>query len=92
MPGADGDAGGIGGALCPSLHPLPQNLSTREMEEETTDDNGILVLEPAQKQHSGLYQCQGLDFETMALLQSDQHELLVNCEGLGAQDRGTRLG
>ncbi|KAF6332450.1 hypothetical protein mRhiFer1_000778 [Rhinolophus ferrumequinum] len=55
-----------------------QNLSTREMEEETTNDNGILVLEPAQKEHSGLYECQGLDLETTASLQSDQQELLVN--------------
>ncbi|XP_019571900.2 cell surface glycoprotein MUC18 isoform X1 [Rhinolophus sinicus] len=55
-----------------------QNLSTREMEEEATNDNGILVLEPAQKEHSGLYECQGLDLETTASLQSDQQELLVN--------------
>lgn len=68
-----------------------QNLSTKEMEEESTDDNGILVLEPAQKEHSGLYECQGLDLETTVSLLSDQQELLVNCEGLGAQDRGTRL-
>ncbi|XP_014640540.1 PREDICTED: cell surface glycoprotein MUC18 isoform X2 [Ceratotherium simum simum] len=55
-----------------------QNLSTKEMEEEITDDNGILVLEPAQKEHSGLYECQGLDLETTASLLSDQQELLVN--------------
>ncbi|XP_023500758.2 cell surface glycoprotein MUC18 isoform X3 [Equus caballus] len=55
-----------------------QNLSTREMEEETTDDNGILVLEPAQKEHSGIYECHGLDLETTTSLQSDQQELLVN--------------
>ncbi|XP_036775924.2 cell surface glycoprotein MUC18 isoform X2 [Manis pentadactyla] len=55
-----------------------QNHSTREMEEETTDDNGVLVLEPARKEHSGLYECQGLDLETMASLLSDQQELLVN--------------
>lgn len=55
-----------------------QNLSTREMEEEATNDNGVLVLEPAQKEHSGLYECQGLDLETTASLQSDQQELLVN--------------
>ncbi|EPY88027.1 cell surface glycoprotein MUC18 [Camelus ferus] len=55
-----------------------QNLSTREMEEEPTDDNGVLVLEPAQREHSGLYQCQGLDLETTASLLSDQQELLVN--------------
>ena len=71
---------------------LSQNLRTREMEEERTDDNGVLVLEPAQKEHSGLYECQGLDLETTASLLSDQQELVVNCEGLGAQDRGTRLG
>lgn len=62
------------------------------MEEETTNDNGILVLEPAQKEHSGLYECQGLDLETTASLQSDQQELLVNCEGLGAQGSGARPG
>uniref|UniRef100_A0A8D1S7X7 Cell surface glycoprotein MUC18 n=1 Tax=Sus scrofa TaxID=9823 RepID=A0A8D1S7X7_PIG len=55
-----------------------QNLSTKEMEEESTDDNGILVLEPAQKEHSGLYECQGLDLETTVSLLSDQQELLVN--------------
>ncbi|XP_059959683.1 cell surface glycoprotein MUC18 isoform X2 [Mesoplodon densirostris] len=55
-----------------------QNLSTREMEEERTDDNGVLVLEPAQKEHSGLYECQGLDLETTASLLSDQQELVVN--------------
>lgn len=71
---------------------LPQNLNTREMEEERTDDNGVLVLDPAQKEHSGRYECQGLDLETTTSLQSDQQELVVNCEGLGAQDRGTRLG
>ncbi|XP_068412397.1 cell surface glycoprotein MUC18 isoform X2 [Eschrichtius robustus] len=55
-----------------------QNLRTREMEEERTDDNGVLVLEPAQKEHSGLYECQGLDLETTASLLSDQQELVVN--------------
>ncbi|ELK12069.1 Cell surface glycoprotein MUC18 [Pteropus alecto] len=55
-----------------------QNLSTKEMEEETTDDNGVLVLARAQKEHSGLYECQGLDLETMASLLSGQQELLVN--------------
>ncbi|XP_007934624.1 cell surface glycoprotein MUC18 [Orycteropus afer afer] len=54
-----------------------QNLSTMEMEEMTTDHNGLLVLEPAQKEHSGLYECQGLDLDTMVSL-SDQQELLVN--------------
>ncbi|KAG8522217.1 Cell surface glycoprotein MUC18 [Galemys pyrenaicus] len=54
-----------------------QNLSTREMEEKTTDDNGVLVLEPAQKEHSGLYECQGLDLQTTMSL-SHQEELLVN--------------
>ncbi|XP_060035894.1 cell surface glycoprotein MUC18 isoform X1 [Erinaceus europaeus] len=54
-----------------------QNFSTRETEEETTDD-GTLVLEPAQKEHSGLYQCQGLDLETTVSLMSDPQELLVN--------------
>ena len=71
---------------------LSQNLNTREMEEERTDDNGVLVLDPAQKEHSGSYECQGLDLETTTSLQSDRQELVVNCEGLGAQDRGTRLG
>ena len=76
-----------------SAHPciLSQNLSTREVMEETADDNGILVLKSAHKEHSGLYECQGLDLETMALLSSDQQELLVNCERLRAQYRGTRL-
>lgn len=69
-------AGGV------SAYPLvlPQNPNTGEMEEETTDENGILVLEPAQRQHSGLYQCQSLDLETMITLSSDSQELLVNCE------------
>ncbi|GAB5577161.1 cell surface glycoprotein MUC18 isoform X1 [Prionailurus iriomotensis] len=55
-----------------------QNPSTQEMEEKATEDNGVLVLESAQKEHSGLYQCQGLDLETMASLPSEQQELLVN--------------
>ncbi|KAM8817578.1 cell surface glycoprotein MUC18 isoform 2-T2 [Rhynchonycteris naso] len=55
-----------------------QNPSTREVVEETADDDGVLVLEPAQKEHSGLYECQGLDLETTASLLSDQRELLVN--------------
>ncbi|XP_054448540.1 cell surface glycoprotein MUC18 isoform X1 [Pteronotus mesoamericanus] len=55
-----------------------QNLSTREVVEETTNDNGVLVLESAHKEHSGLYECQGLDLETMASLLSGQQELLVN--------------
>lgn len=56
-----------------------QNLSTMLVEEEkTTDDNGILVLEAVQKKHSGLYQCHGLDLETLVSLQSDPQELLVN--------------
>ncbi|XP_037003244.2 LOW QUALITY PROTEIN: cell surface glycoprotein MUC18 [Artibeus jamaicensis] len=65
-------------------NPLPhfsiskQNLSTREVVEEAVDDNGVLVLKSAHKEHSGLYECQGLDLETMALLSSDQQELLVN--------------
>ena len=50
------------------------------------------ILDPAQKEHSGRYECQGLDLETTTSLQSDQQELVVNCEGLGAQDRGARLG
>lgn len=71
----------------PSAHPhsfvLPQNPSTGEMDEESTDENGLLSLEPAQKHHSGLYQCQSLDLETMTTLSSDPLELLVNCEALG---------
>ncbi|XP_036049843.1 cell surface glycoprotein MUC18 isoform X3 [Onychomys torridus] len=55
-----------------------QNSSTGEMEEEATDENGILFLEPAQKRHSGFYQCQSLDLETMVPLSSDPQELLVN--------------
>ncbi|KAI6052202.1 cell surface glycoprotein MUC18 isoform X1 [Marmota monax] len=59
-----------------SIH--KQNPSTREMEEERSTDNGLLVLEPAQKQHSGLYECQGLDLETTIPLLSEPQELLVN--------------
>ncbi|XP_055129449.1 cell surface glycoprotein MUC18 isoform X2 [Symphalangus syndactylus] len=55
-----------------------QNPSTREAEEETTNDNGVLVLEPARKEHSGLYECQGLDLDTMISLPSEPQELLVN--------------
>lgn len=70
-----------------SAHPhpfvLPQNPSTGEMEEESTDENGLLSLEPAQKHHSGLYQCQSLDLETTTPLSSDPLELLVNCKALG---------
>ncbi|XP_014444760.1 cell surface glycoprotein MUC18 isoform X1 [Tupaia chinensis] len=55
-----------------------QNPSTREMEEQTTNDNGVLVLEPARKEHSGIYECQGLDLEAMVSLSSDPQELLVN--------------
>lgn len=62
------------------------------MEEEATNDNGILVLEPAQKEHSGLYECQGLDLETTASLQSDQQELLVNCEDWGPRTEGPGWG
>ncbi|XP_055963572.1 cell surface glycoprotein MUC18 isoform X2 [Sorex fumeus] len=55
-----------------------KNLSTAEMEEQWTEDNGVLVLESARREHSGLYQCQGLDLETTDSLQSDPQELLVN--------------
>ncbi|PNI65868.1 MCAM isoform 12 [Pan troglodytes] len=55
-----------------------QNPSTREAEEETTNDNGVLVLEPARKEHSGRYECQGLDLDTMISLLSEPQELLVN--------------
>ncbi|KFO31048.1 Cell surface glycoprotein MUC18 [Fukomys damarensis] len=55
-----------------------KNPSTGEMEEQETPDNGILVLEPAQKQHSGVYQCQGLDLEDITSLSSDTEKLLVN--------------
>ncbi|XP_031201432.1 cell surface glycoprotein MUC18 isoform X1 [Mastomys coucha] len=55
-----------------------KNPSTGEMEEESTDENGLLSLEPAQKHHSGLYQCQSLDLETTTPLSSDPLELLVN--------------
>lgn len=69
-----------------SAHPhssvFPQNPNTGEMDEERTDENGLLSLEPAQKHHSGLYQCQSLDLETMITLSSDPLELLVNCEAL----------
>ncbi|KAB0370998.1 hypothetical protein FD755_017407, partial [Muntiacus reevesi] len=62
----------------PHFSIIKQNLNTREMEEERTDDNGVLVLDPAQKEHSGRYECQGLDLETTTSLQSDQQELVVN--------------
>uniref|UniRef100_A0A8C5KPY1 Cell surface glycoprotein MUC18 n=1 Tax=Jaculus jaculus TaxID=51337 RepID=A0A8C5KPY1_JACJA len=55
-----------------------QNSNTKDMEEKSTTENGILILEPAQKQHSGLYECQGLDLETMLSLWSGPQELLVN--------------
>ncbi|XP_062950341.1 cell surface glycoprotein MUC18 [Cynocephalus volans] len=55
-----------------------KNPSTREMEEEISNDDGILVLDPAQKEHSGLYECQGLDLTTLLSLQSEPQELLVN--------------
>ncbi|XP_077633917.1 cell surface glycoprotein MUC18, partial [Crocuta crocuta] len=55
-----------------------QNPSTKEMEEKATEDSGVLVLESAQKEHSGLYQCQGLELETVTSLFSDPQELLVN--------------
>lgn len=58
----------------------------------TPEDTGTLVLESAQKEHSGLYQCQGLDLETMASLLSDQQELLVNCEGPGGPGQGDQAG
>ncbi|XP_003418238.2 cell surface glycoprotein MUC18 [Loxodonta africana] len=54
-----------------------QNPSTMEMEEKATDHDGLLVLEPARKEHSGLYECQGLDLDTTVSLM-DQQELLVN--------------
>ncbi|XP_051012232.1 cell surface glycoprotein MUC18 isoform X2 [Acomys russatus] len=55
-----------------------QNSNTGEMEEEITDENGILSLAPAHKHHSGLYQCQSLDLDTSVTLSSDLQELLVN--------------
>ncbi|KAL1781579.1 cell surface glycoprotein MUC18 isoform X1 [Sigmodon hispidus] len=55
-----------------------ENSITGEMEEIITDENGILALEPAQRQHNGLYQCQSLDLETTITLSSDPQELLVN--------------
>lgn len=54
------------------------------MEEEVTTDNGFLLLEAARKEHSGVYECQGLDLETMISLSSEPYTLLVNCEGPGA--------
>lgn len=54
-----------------------KNPRTEEMEEESTDENGLLSLEPAQKHHSGVYQCQSLDLETTVMLSSDPLELLV---------------
>ncbi|XP_023576928.1 cell surface glycoprotein MUC18 isoform X2 [Octodon degus] len=55
-----------------------KDLSTGEMEEQETTDNGILVLDPAEKQHSGVYQCHGLDLEDTTSLSSDTQNLLVN--------------
>lgn len=83
--GAGKEVETVAGGLSAYLHPfiLSQDSSTGEMEEETTDENGILSLEPAQKHHSGLYQCQSLDLETTITLSSDLQELLVNCEALG---------
>ncbi|XP_006834054.1 PREDICTED: cell surface glycoprotein MUC18 [Chrysochloris asiatica] len=54
-----------------------QNLITKKMEEQATEHDGLLVLEPARKEHSGLYECQGLDLDTMMSLNEEQ-ELLVN--------------
>lgn len=77
--------GTVAGGHQLTLTPLcsPQDPSTGEMEEESTDENGLLSLEPAEKHHSGLYQCQSLDLETTITLSSDPLELLVNCETLG---------
>ncbi|KAM5245712.1 cell surface glycoprotein MUC18 [Ctenodactylus gundi] len=55
-----------------------KNPGTGEMDEQETTESGVLVLEPAKKQHSGVYQCQGLDLEDMTSLSSDTQELLVN--------------
>lgn len=71
------------GALCSPIE-LLQNPSTKQMEEEVTTDNGFLLLEAARKEHSGVYECQGLDLETMISLSSEPYTLLVNCEGPGA--------
>lgn len=79
---------GYGGACSAHLCNLSQNPNTKEMEEQETPDNGILVLDPAQKQHSGDYQCQSLDLEDMTSLSSETQELLVNCEGLGPRTGG----
>lgn len=58
------------------------------MEEQQTEENGVLVLEPVRRDHSGIYQCQGLDLETTISLQSDPQELLVNCEAQGCGGSG----
>lgn len=55
-----------------------QDPRTRETVEETTDDDGVLVLAPARREHSGRYQCQGLDLESTASLLSAQQELRVD--------------
>ncbi|XP_023373049.1 cell surface glycoprotein MUC18 isoform X2 [Otolemur garnettii] len=55
-----------------------QNPNTTDMDEQQTNDNGVLILEPAQKEDSGLYECQGLDLETVASLTSEPQKLLVN--------------
>lgn len=83
-----GGAGGAGraaragraGGRRPLLTPLRQDPRTRETVEETTDDDGVLVLAPARREHSGRYQCQGLDLESTASLLSAQQELRVDCE------------
>uniref|UniRef100_A0A7N4PWL7 Melanoma cell adhesion molecule n=1 Tax=Sarcophilus harrisii TaxID=9305 RepID=A0A7N4PWL7_SARHA len=52
----------------------PTSLSWLELENVS---EGVLVLEQAQRHHSGLYECLGLDFET-GVEATDQQQLLVN--------------
>lgn len=62
------------------IPPVLQDPSTGEPVEEATDDDGVLVLAPARREHSGRYQCQGLDLESTASLLSDPQELQVDCK------------
>ncbi|XP_036600318.1 cell surface glycoprotein MUC18 isoform X2 [Trichosurus vulpecula] len=52
----------------------PTSLSWLEVENIS---DGVLILEQAQKHHSGLYECLGLDFDT-GVEATDQQQLLVN--------------
>ncbi|XP_036279003.1 cell surface glycoprotein MUC18 isoform X1 [Pipistrellus kuhlii] len=55
-----------------------QDPGTLELVEERTLEDGVLVLAPARREHSGRYQCQGLDLESSASLLSAPRELRVD--------------